>query len=119
MRLKRFIDFFEEITGDNEIDSIIYSIPDSDIPSETCIIKKIGDKWIYTEGWCDRCFSNYDVYSREDKVELANELTEQRLRRVPKLPQYKYLRGKELIDFKFIEFPDNEVNYALSVGIYV
>lgn len=101
-----------------DIDSIVDSIPDSDIPSETNIIQQIGDNWIYTEGWCDRCFSNYDVWDRDEKVEMAKELTEERLKKVPNLPQYKYLRGKELIDWRFIELPDNEINYALSIGIY-
>ena len=114
MRIKKFNDF-DEI----DMDSIIDSIPDSDIPSETNIIKEIGDKWIYTEGWCDRCFVNYDVFEREDKIELARELTKKRLEQVPNLPQYKYLRGKRLVDWKFIELPDNELNYALSIGVYV
>ena len=113
MRIRKFNDF-DEI----DIDSIVDSIPDSDIPSETNIIKQIGNKWIYTEGWCDRCFSNYDVFNREDKVELARELTKKRLEEVPNLPQYKYLRGKSLIDWKFIELPGNELNYALSIGVY-
>jgi hypothetical protein len=113
MRIKKFNDF-DEI----DIDSIVDSIPDSDIPSETNIIEEIGDRWIYTEGWCDRCFANYDVFDREDKVEMARELTKKRLEEVPNLPQYKYLRGKRLVDWKFIELPDNELNYALSIGIY-
>jgi hypothetical protein len=109
---------FEDFNNDIDIDSIIDSIPDSDIPSDTNLIQQIGDKWIYTEGWCDRCFSNYDVDDREEKVKMAEELTIKRLKEVPNLPQYKYLRGKELIDWKFIELPDNEINYALSIGIY-
>lgn len=112
--IKKFEDFHNSV----DIDSIMDSIPDSDIPSETNIIQQIGDKWIYTEGWCDRCFSNYDVFSRDEKVKMAKELTESRLKEVPNLPQYKYLIGKELIDWKFIELPDNEINYALSIGIY-
>jgi hypothetical protein len=113
MKLKRFNDF-----NDIDIDSIVASIPDSDIPRETNIIRQIGDKWIYTEGWCDRCFSNYDVWERDEKVELAKDLTKKRLEMIPNLPQYKYLRGKKLVDFKFIELPDNEINYALSIGVY-
>jgi len=109
---------FEEFNNDIDIDSIIDSIPDSDIPSETNLIQQIGDKWIYTEGWCDRCFSNYDVDDREEKVNIAKELTEKRLKQVPNLPQYNSLRGKKLIDWKFIELPQNEINYAISVGIY-
>jgi hypothetical protein len=114
MRIERF----EKFNNDIDIDSIVNSIPDSDIPSETNLILQFGDKWIYTEGWCDRCFSNYDVYDLDDKLELAKELTEKRLRGVPNLPQYKFLRDKELIDWKFIELPHNELNYALSIGIY-
>jgi hypothetical protein len=109
---------FEEFNNDIDIDSIIDSIPDSDIPSETNLIQQIGDKWIYTEGWCDRCFSNYDLDSREEMVEWARNETKRILEKQPYLPQNKRLKGKELIDYKFIEFPENEVNYAVSVGIY-
>ena len=109
---------FEEFNNDIDIDSIIDSIPDSDVPSETNIITEIGDKVIYTEGWCDRCFSNYDLDSREEMVEWARNETKRLLEKQPYLPQNKRLKGKELIDYKFIEFPENEVNYAVSVGIY-
>jgi hypothetical protein len=114
MRIKRFNENFNTI----DIDSIVDSIPDSDIPSETNIIQEIGDKIIYTEGWCDRCFSNYDLDSREEMVDFARQSTEIRLRQVPNQPQYRRFRGKELIDWKFIELPENQVNYCLSIGIY-
>lgn len=112
--IKKFEDFHNSI----DIDSIVDSIPDSDIPSETNIIQEIGDKLIYTEGWCDRCFSNYDLDSREEMVNFARESTEMRLKQIPNLPQYRRFRGKKLIDWKFIELPDNEINYCLSIGIY-
>jgi len=111
------IDKIDE-NNDFNLQSIIDSIPDSDIPSETNKIIEIGDKIIYTEGWCDRCFSNYDVYDRDEMVSLAKELTPERLERIPKQPQYKRFRDKELIDWKFIELDENNVNYALSIGIY-
>jgi len=110
----------ESIDNDIDIDlqSIIDSIPDSDIPRETNIIKEIGDKMIYVEGWCDRCFSNYDVHDRDRMVQMAREIGERRLKQIPRLPQYKRFSGKEMIDYKFIELPNNEINYCLSIGIY-
>ena len=110
----------ESIENDIDIDlkSIIDSIPDSDIPRETNIIKDIGDKMIYVEGWCDRCFSNYDVHDRDGMVQMAREIGERRLKQIPRLPQYKRFSGKEMIDYKFIELPNNEINYCLSIGIY-
>jgi hypothetical protein len=104
---------FEKIYSD-----IINSIPDSDVPSETNLIEQIGDKWIYVEGWCDRCFSNYDVYDRDEMVDMARELTLERLEKVPYLPQYRFLSNKKLTSWKFVELPENSVNYALSIGIY-
>lgn len=112
----KWIKLFEDFNS--VLDQIIESIPDSDIPSETNIITEIGDKLIYTEGWCDRCFSNYDVYDRDEMIGLAKSLTEKRLRDIPNQPQYRRFRDKKLIDWKFIEFPDNSVNYAISIGIY-
>ena len=109
---------FDNFNNSIDMESIIKSIPDSDVPSETNIIKKIGDKVIYTEGWCDRCFSNYDLDSREEMVDFARESTESRLKQIPNLPQYRIFRDKKLIDWKFIELPENEVNYCLSIGIY-
>lgn len=109
---------FNEYQEKIDLDSIISSIPDSDIPSETNIIRKIGNKIIYIEGWCDRCFSNCDFDERDEKVEYAKMVSEQRLKSIPNLPQYKEFFGKNLIDWKFVELPDNEVNYCLSVGIY-
>jgi hypothetical protein len=108
----------ESVVNEIDLQSIIDSIPDSDIPSETNKILEIGDKIIYTEGWCDRCFSNYDVWDRDEMVELAKELTPGRLENIPKQPQYKRFRDKKLIDWKFIELDENNVNYALSIGIY-
>lgn len=109
----------ESIDNDIDLQSIIDSIPDSDIPRETNIIKEIGDKIVYVEGWCDRCFSNYDVYDRDEKVQMAREIGERRLKGIPRLPQYsKRFSGKEMIDYKFVELPNNEINYCLSIGIY-
>jgi len=109
---------FEDFNNSIDIDSIVDSIPDSDIPSETNIIQEIGDKVIYTEGWCDRCFSNYDLDSREEMVQWAKDHTLDILKRQTNLPQNKNLHSKKLIDWKFIELPENEVNYCLSIGIY-
>ena len=109
----------ESLNNNLDLQSIIDSIPDSDIPRETNIIKEIGDKIVYVEGWCDRCFSNYDVYDRDDMVQMAKEIGESRLRQIPSLPQYKKrFSGKKMIDYKFVELPDNEINYCLSIGIY-
>jgi len=109
---------FEDFNNSIDIDSIVDSIPDSDIPSETNIIQEIGDKVIYTEGWCDRCFSNYDLDSREEMVQWAKDHSLEILKRQPNLPQNKNLHSKKLIDWRFIEIPENEVNYCLSIGIY-
>ena len=114
----KLIKLFESFNFESELSDLINSIPDSDIPSQTNIITKIDDKIIYTEGWCDRCFSNYDVYDRDEMVSLAKELTPERLERIPKQPQYKRFEGYQLEDTRFIEFPDNSYNYCLSVGIY-
>ena len=112
------IDKIDE-NNDFNLQSIIDSIPDSDIPSETNLILEIGDKIVYTEGWCMRCFSNYDVYDRDEMVQMAREIGERRLKKLPRLPQYsKRFSGKEMIDYKFVELDENNVNYALSIGIY-
>ena len=88
----------EGVVNEIDLQSIIDSIPDSDIPSETNKILEIGDKIIYTEGWCDRCFSNYDVWDRDEMVELAKELTPGRLENIPNQRQSKIFRYKKLID---------------------
>ena len=103
---------------DKYLEDLINSIPDSEFPSETDIFKQVGDKVIYVECWCDRCFSNQDLNSREKMVEYARNATHNLLNNQPNLPQNKILNGYELVDYKFIEFPDNEVNYCASIGIY-
>lgn len=112
----------ESLFNDPDIQAIIKSIPDSDIPSEIHKVESIGDKIIYIEGWCDRCFYNYDVdeyEDRDEKIQIAEDLTYKRLKGVPQLPQhYKEFSGKELVEYKFIELPDNDLLYGLSVGIY-
>jgi hypothetical protein len=40
---------FDNFNNSIDMESIIKSIPDSDVPSETNIIKEIGDKVIYTD----------------------------------------------------------------------
>lgn len=113
------IKLFENFNQYKDIyQSIIDRIPDSDIPSETNIIEEIHGHLVYTEGWCERCFSNYDLDSREEMVNFARQSTESRLKQIPNKPQYWRFRDKKLVDSKFIELPDNSVNYALSIGIY-
>jgi hypothetical protein len=101
-----------------KIQDLVNNIPDSDLPSETNIITTIDDKLIFTEGWCDRCFINYDLDNREEMVNYAKKSTEKRMRDIPNLPQYKNFKDKKLIDFLFIELPDNSLNYGLSIGIF-
>lgn len=115
---KVFESFVKDLEYKNIIDEIIKSIPDSDVPSEVGGIKKIGDYFVYIEGWCDRCFSNMDVETREDKVETAKKLTDKILKIQPNLPQNKILRNKNLVYKKFVEFPENQINYGVSVGLY-
>jgi hypothetical protein len=115
----KLIKLFESFNFESELSDLIKSIPDSDIPSQTNIITKIDDKIIYIEGWCDRCFSNYDVYDRDEMVEMAKELGEKRLKNIPLQPQYrKRFDGYELEDNRFYDLCDNSYNYCLSVGIY-
>ena len=49
---------------------------------------------------------------------MAKKLTPKILENQPDLPQNKILRNKKLIYQKFIEFPDNQVNYGISIGFY-
>ena len=110
---------FKKLSDRDDIKNIIDEIPDSDIPMETNIIKKIGDEIIFIESWCERCFTNYDVYDREEMVDLAKKLTHKRLDIIPNLPQYSEIfKGKKLVDWEFMELPENDVNYALSIGLY-
>jgi hypothetical protein len=109
----------KKINIEEIIPELVDEIPDSDMPSKTNIVKKIGDYIIYTEGWCDRCFSNYEELSRDDMVEKARKLTPERLKGVPNLPQYKEMfRGKKLKKWYFIPLDNNSVNYCLSVGVF-
>lgn len=115
----KWIKLFENFNQYRDIyESIIGRIPDSDIPQQTNIIQEMNGYLVFTEGWCVRCFSNYDVYDRDEMVELARDLSKKRLQEVPHLPQYQRFRDKKLVDSKFIELPENSVNYALSIGIY-
>ena len=112
---KEVVNNLEEI-----ISELVDEIPDSDMPSKTNVIKKIGDYIIYTEGWCDRCFSNYEELSRDDMVERARKLTPERLERVPYLPQHREMfLGKKLKKWYFFPLDGNSVNYCLSVGVFL
>ena len=113
---------FEEFTNDCKINfqKIAEQTSDSDVPSETCQIFSKCGKMVYVEGWCDRCFSNDEVDEddRETMVEMARKKTHEILRGQPYLPQNSQLRGYKLVDWKFIELPENQVNYAVSIGVY-
>ena len=112
---------FEEFKQCNiDFQKISKEIPDSDLPSDTCKIFSKCGKMIYVEGWCDRCFSNDDVQEddRETMIEIAREKTHELLKRQPYLPQNSQLRGYKLVDWKFMELPENELNYAVSIGVY-
>lgn len=118
MKIKIFESFIKDLEFEEIIDDIVENIPDSDFPSEVGGIRKIKDYFIYIEGWSERCFSNMDLDSREEKVNMAKKLTTKILENQPNLPQNKILRGKNLIYQKFIELPDNQVNYGVSIGFY-
>ena len=118
MNIKLFEDF-NKTNFKSKVDNIVSQIPDSDIPSETNIIRKIDDKIIFTEGWCDRCFFNYNIDDLDSMIDFARISTEKRMSQIPNLPQYRDIfYGKKLIDFYFYELPNNSVNYALSVGVF-
>ncbi len=116
VKIERFNNFNCEI----DFQKIANSIPDSDIPNEIIQMFELCDKMVYVEGWCDRCFSNYGVEEDDidSKIEIAKDLTFKRLKEQPLLPQNKRLFGYELVDWDFIELPDNVLNYAVSIGIY-
>lgn len=113
------IDKFQE----HQIKKLIDSIPDSDDPSKTQLMVPIGDQVIFIESWCDRCFTNLfdelDIDDRDEKVDWARNQTESIVKRQKLLPQNKRkLQGKQLVDYYFVEFPDNEVNFGASIGIF-
>ena len=116
--IKLFEDFSKS-NFKNKLDNIINQIPDSDIPSQTNIITEVDNKIIFTEGWCDRCFVNYNLEDLDSMIDFARTSTEKRMSQIPNLPQYRdILYGKKLVDFYFYELPNNSVNYALSVGVF-
>lgn len=119
MKIKIFESFIKDLEFNEIIDEIVQNIPDSDFPSDVGGIRKIKDYFIYIEGWSDRCFSNMDLETREEKIEMAKKLTPKILENQPDLPQNKILRNKKLIYQKFIELPDNHVNYGISIGFYI
>jgi hypothetical protein len=117
--IKLFEQFNSDIEFRKKIDRLISNIPDSDIPSETNIIKEIDDKLIFIEGWCDRCFSNYDLYDMDEMMDFARNSTFDRMSSIPSLPQYREkFKDREMVDYFFVELPDNRFNYAVSVGIF-
>lgn len=104
-----------------DINTLVFSLPDSDISSEVSSLKQIWKYMVYTEG-CDRCFSNVidEIWDdRESMMKYAKRKTIKILEWLPRLPQfYKQLDWYKLIEKKFIELPDNNLNYAFSVWIY-
>ena len=119
MNIIKLFEEFNKTEFKSKVDNIVNQIPDSDIPSETNIITKIDDMIIFTEGWCDRCFVNYNIDDLDSMIDFARISTEERMSQIPNLPQYRdILSGKKLVDFYFYELPNNSVNYALSVGVF-
>lgn len=105
-----------------DINQIAYSLPDSDIPNDVSSLKQVWCYIVYTEWWCDRCFSNVidEIWDdRESMMKYAKRKTTQILEWLPRLPQfYKKLDWYKLIEKKFIELPDNNLNYAVSIWVY-
>lgn len=106
-----------------KIKQLIESIPDSDDPSKTQLMIPVGDKMVFIESWCDRCYANLfddiNIDDRSEKVDWARNQTEKIVKRQKSLPQnQKKLQDKELVDYYFVEFPENEVNFGASIGIF-
>lgn len=100
---------------------IAEATPDSDAPPEISYFKKVGDKIVYVEGWCDRCFGNVIDEIGKDRgalVKYAKGRTQRIAESQPNLPQNKNLKGYELLDYKFVETPGKDLVYGVSIGVY-
>jgi len=69
---------------------------------------------VYVEGWCDKCYAGtgFGEYEAQEKVNYAEDMT-------PKILQQKAKeKGLELIGGEFVETPDKDFIYGVTVGFY-
>ncbi len=97
-----------------EIQNLAEQVPNIDDPAKINYWKKIGDKQIYIEGWCDECYAGtgLDEYDAQGKINYAEDLTSSILEKKAKE------KGLELVSGEFIETPDKDFIHGVTIGVY-
>jgi hypothetical protein len=102
-----------------KLQELIDKVPDVGAPEETCISywQKIGDKFLYLEGWADACLAGTGFPPMEEgetarKITYMQDMTEEILPRKAKERELKLVEGG------FIEMPDADNLYGVTWGIY-
>lgn len=109
----------EKSISDKKLEELINKVPDIGAPEETCISywQKVGDKFVYLEGWADACLAGAGFPLMEEgetarKIAYIEDLVKEIL------PRKAKERGLRLIKGGFKEMPDAENLYGVSWGIY-
>lgn len=100
-----------------EVEEEIKKIPDVNDPRRINYWVQKGNRWIYIEGWCDKCLLGTGFPSMEkggtfDKVVYMEDMT-------PKILEAKAKeRGLKLLRGGFAETEDKENLYGVTWGVF-
>ena len=102
-------------SNDEPFKSLASEVPDVDDPNRINYWKTIGDKQVYIEGWSSKCFAGTGLgeYEAEGRLNYARDLTPQILDKKAKE------KGLKLVEGQFIETPDKDFVYGVTIGIFV
>lgn len=94
--------------------SLASEVPDVDDPRLINYWKIVDDKQVYIEGWCSKCFAGTGLgeYETQGKLNYAKDLTPQILDR--KVQE----RGLKLLEGRFVETPDKDFIYGVTIGVF-
>lgn len=96
------------------LEKLAMEVPDVDDPREINYWREIEDRVYYIEGWCEQCYAGTGLgsYETEKKINYARDLTPMILEKKAKE------RGLELVEGRFIETPDKDFIFGVTMGAY-
>jgi hypothetical protein len=102
-------------SNDEPLKSFADEVPDVNDPNRINYWKTIDGKQVYMEGWSEKCYAGTGLgeYDTEGKLNHARDLTPQILAKKAKEKGLRLLKGE------FIETPDKDFVYGVTVGIFV
>lgn len=106
-----------------KLQELIKGVPDVNDPDVICYWRRVDDKYVYLEGWCDKClidtgFPTMERGNHHEKIDYIKDLTALTLNKKAKARENPFEKELKLLEGGFEEMEEAENLYGVSYGIY-